>query len=256
MGRANKALAAARHRHRHRLPAEAGRELSPPRPSRSATRSGRPCSPRHNAPYRRTAGGEHVPPAGLRRQPGRALHLRHRTRSRSPALPEDLRTAPLASPSKPAPEDTSARVKARYAELGVAAELAPFFGDTAAADGGRPSGRLPRRRLDRAPSWSVIGRPVDPGAAAACAGPRTSGQRAASGRRRRGGAWWRQPTITPDARRRSSPRCRRAASSLQPWPQAAPAASRRPTPRGGSPTWWSWCRRAHRVEQFRRGVRS
>ena len=100
--------------------------------------------------------------AGARRLARRARVQRRRARALA-ALPEALR-ARLRVTQQCRAEDLD-RVRAAYADAGIAAELAPFFADVADAAGRGASGDRARRRLHRRRTGG--GRPAgDPGAAA------------------------------------------------------------------------------------------
>ena len=175
----------------------------------------------------------HVPPARLRRQPGRARHGRCRAAPRSKRSTPELR-ARLAIVQQARGEDET-RVRDAYARLGVEGRGRAVLLRSAGAHRGGASGRLALRRLDgrRACRHRPAG---DPGAAAACARPGPARQCGRAGERRRRHRAEAGRFHAGAARRRDRGACGRSRASLPPWRPARsrPACS---MPRSGSPIW-------------------
>ena len=208
-----------------------GAEASAPRSSSPAIRCGRPCWRQRRAVSgcRRKAT---LRPAGVRRQPGRAVLLR--------AVPAAIALLPGGCATRLTRDAAGARrgrrrgVKAAYAQARRRREVSPFFTD------------MPERIaaahlvISRSGASTVaelaVDRPAgDPGALSACARPRPGGQcRSARRRRRRPGASA-VDAVTPNGwPADSAPLIGDPERLARPRLPRAPSAG--PTPRGCSPT--------------------
>ena len=133
-------------------------------------------------------------------------------------------------------EEDMARVREAYATLTVAAEVAPFFADLPARLAGSHL-VVARSGASTVAELSAIGRPVDPGAAAACArsGPVRQCRRA--GGRRRGDPPGTERFHPGAASPPRSPRSPASRSGFPPWRQRRNRSAGSTPPSG----WPIWC---------------
>ena len=102
-------------------------------------------------------GGRAFPAPGVRRQPGRTVLLARPFRRRSPCLPEDRRGR-LRVTQQARAEDVE-QVRKAYEELGVPAEVSPFFSDMARRIAGAHL-VMSRSGASTVSEIAVIGRPA------------------------------------------------------------------------------------------------
>ena len=160
LGRANRFLR--QPRHRASPPASrrsAGAEMFVGQDRRDRQPGARAVLQAAGTPYPAPARRRAVPPPRLRRQPGRALHVRPRAAGDRDAAGGD-RAALIRSSQQCRPEDIDARRATPMRGIGVEAELAPVLRRPAGADRRSASRRLPRPAPRRSPSSRVIGRPA------------------------------------------------------------------------------------------------